>query len=200
LAGLARDPSDPIAIHHKHQGTTGEVLDGESPRDSPVALGRRVALRVGERTRAAAVPCARLVSLPHSDKHGEKGWPVGAVKHGGARGRARCWPPSPAAVRGRVRAHRLREGERMIRVSDPLCCFRYLRVVVMNFSRRSRSTAGSASPRVRVRLGQFGGPFVGPWADFRLGRRLRVAARALRAVLGRCRCWAELPRARCGPR
>jgi len=43
---------------------------GENSRDSPVALGRCVALRAGERARAAAVLRTRLFrSLPHSDKH-----------------------------------------------------------------------------------------------------------------------------------
>ena len=124
---------------------------------------------------AAASPCASVseleprpcralgssLSLTQISTGEGRGWPAGAVEHGGARRRTRRRPPSPAAVRGRVRAHRLREGERMIRVSDPLCRFRYLTVAAMNFSRRSRSTAGSASPRTPVRMGRIGSPLVG---------------------------------------
>ena len=99
-AGLARDLSDPVAAHHQHQGTVVEVLDGctltgreahapaRAPTTVPPIQRRRVAMRAGERARAAAVLRAQLFSsLPHSDKHG--GWPAGAMEHGGAHRRAR---------------------------------------------------------------------------------------------------------------
>ena len=68
----------------------------------------------------------------------------------------------------------------MTRVSTPPGDFGFLRAEAANVV---RLIAIDGQERSAPAVGRFGGPSVRPRADFRLGRRLRVAARA-----------------RCGPR